>query len=137
MPGQRRHISDEVKNVIVTMSTQAEIPLTRKEIRALTGVAESTQRRINALYRRTGQVSAPPAVNGRSRTLNAMDVSFLEGLMERRPDITFNEMKKVLREVCNVEISKATLSRTLKQLGFTRKKVHYTMMVQSGVDASL
>ncbi|KAF8835794.1 hypothetical protein BDN67DRAFT_1005692, partial [Paxillus ammoniavirescens] len=123
MPGQRRHISDEVKNVIVTMSTHAEIPLTRKEIRVLTGVAESTQRRINALYRRTGQVSASPAANGRSRTLNAMDVSFLEGLIERWPDITFNEMKKALREVCDVEISKATLSRTLKRSGFTRKKL--------------
>ncbi|KAF8838675.1 hypothetical protein BDN67DRAFT_971236, partial [Paxillus ammoniavirescens] len=123
MPGQRRHISDKVKNVIVTMSTHAEIPLTRKEIHALTGVAESTQ------------LSAPPAANGHSRMPNAMDVSFLESLIERRPDITFNEMKKALREVCDVEISKATLSHTLKQSGFTCKKV--LMLLRSLQDLQL
>ncbi|KAF8834435.1 hypothetical protein BDN67DRAFT_976042 [Paxillus ammoniavirescens] len=119
MPGQRRHISDEAKNVIITMSTHAEIPLTHKEIRALTGVAESTQ------------FSASPAANGHSRTLNTMDVSvsptlisfsFSRVSIERWPDITFNEMKKALCEVCDVEISKATLSCTLKRSGFTRKK---------------
>ncbi|KAI5981096.1 hypothetical protein EDD15DRAFT_2184751 [Pisolithus albus] len=123
MPGVRRQISSDVKRIVVEMSQQADVPLTRAQIRSLTGVAESTQRRINALYRCTGEVAVRPIECGRRRVMHALDVMFLEGLVERRPDITLLEMQQALGEVCDVDVSISTICRTLKRVGFTRKQV--------------
>ncbi|KIJ57490.1 hypothetical protein HYDPIDRAFT_120575 [Hydnomerulius pinastri MD-312] len=59
MPGRRRHISDDVKRMVVRMNEQDELP-SRAQIRDYTDVAESTQRRILALHNQTGEVSKKP-----------------------------------------------------------------------------
>ncbi|KAI6001416.1 hypothetical protein EDD15DRAFT_2159045 [Pisolithus albus] len=121
MPGVRRQISSDVKHIVVEMSQQADVPLTQAQIRSLTGVAESTQCQINALYRCMGEVAVCPIECGRRRVMHALD--FLEGLVERRPDITLLEMQQALGEVCDVDVSISTICRTLKQVGFTHKQV--------------
>ncbi|KIJ57581.1 hypothetical protein HYDPIDRAFT_110168 [Hydnomerulius pinastri MD-312] len=75
MPGRRRHIPDDIKCLIVHMDRQAEETLTRAQIRTLTGVAESTQRRILALHNKTGEVIQQPLENGRPRVLNGMNAA--------------------------------------------------------------
>ncbi|KIJ57966.1 hypothetical protein HYDPIDRAFT_49569, partial [Hydnomerulius pinastri MD-312] len=87
--------------------------LTRAQIRTLTGVAESTQRRILALHNKTGEVTQQPLENGRPRVLKGMNAAFLEGCIERSPDLTLQELQKALSEVCDVHVSMATISRTL------------------------
>ncbi|KAG2747362.1 hypothetical protein P692DRAFT_201694009, partial [Suillus brevipes Sb2] len=47
----------------------------------------------------------------------------LEACIERQPDILLTEMQDQLREICGFEVSIATISRTLRRRGFTRKKV--------------
>ena len=54
---------------------------------------------------------------------------FLEGLVERRPDISLTEMQVALREVCGIEVSRATGCRTLKRAGFSRKQVRFHVAV--------
>ncbi|KIJ58592.1 hypothetical protein HYDPIDRAFT_95132 [Hydnomerulius pinastri MD-312] len=122
MPGRRRHIPNNVKKMVVQMD-QLDEPLSRAEIRHLTGVAESTQRRILSLHSRTGEVAIKAVPSGRKRILNAMDAAFLEGCIERNPDLTLLELQKALQEVCGARGSMATISRTLRRRGFTRKKV--------------
>ncbi|KAH7917634.1 hypothetical protein BV22DRAFT_986845, partial [Leucogyrophana mollusca] len=44
--------------------------------------------------------------------------------IEQTPDVTLAELQKALREVCNVGVSSATISRTLRRRGFSCKKVN-------------
>jgi hypothetical protein len=48
---------------------------------------------------------------------------FLEGCIERQLDILLTELQDHLLEVCDVEVSTATITRTLYRRGFSRKKV--------------
>ena len=50
-------------------------------------------------------------------------LQFLEGLVERQPDILLSEIAEHLRHICNIDASPATITRTLHRRGFTRKKV--------------
>ncbi|KAI0313210.1 hypothetical protein OF83DRAFT_1044054, partial [Amylostereum chailletii] len=115
-----RHIPPPIKELVIKMHNQG---LTRSDIRELTGVAERTQRRFTSLYHRTGEVAVTALLCGRRRTLNGVDCSFLEALIERTPDINFTELQHDLFLLCNVTVSLSTISRTLRRLGYTRKKV--------------
>ena len=48
---------------------------------------------------------------------------FLEGLVERQPDISLTEIQVALHEVCGIDISHATVCCTLKRAGFSQKHV--------------
>jgi len=48
---------------------------------------------------------------------------FLEACIERQPDILLTVMQDQLREVCSVQVSTSTISRTSRRRGFTGKKV--------------
>jgi hypothetical protein len=45
---------------------------------------------------------------------------FLEGCIERQPDMTLQELQEQLREVCNTVASTVTIARTLRRRGFIR-----------------
>jgi transposase len=71
MPGNRRHIAPNIKQLVLRMNDDPE--MTRTRIRELTGVSERTQYRIAALLRETGEVVRTPLVAGRPRKLDALD----------------------------------------------------------------
>lgn len=55
-------------------------------------------------------------------------LQFLEGCIERRPDIMLGELKAALQETCHVEVSESTISRALRNgRGLTRKRVRNTV----------
>ena len=74
MPGNRRHIPDDVKMLVVQLS-ETRPDLSQEDIREMTGVAPSTQSRICALYKRTGKVSVKPEVCGRPTKLKEGDMA--------------------------------------------------------------
>ncbi|KAG1777588.1 hypothetical protein EV702DRAFT_938521, partial [Suillus placidus] len=47
----------------------------------------------------------------------------LEACIEQQPDILLTEMQDQLQEICGIEVSIATISRTICRRGFTCKKV--------------
>jgi hypothetical protein len=49
---------------------------------------------------------------------------FLEGLIERQPDMLLVELQDHLREACNVVASISTIARTVYGRGFTMKRVN-------------
>jgi transposase len=75
------------------------------------------------LKRLTGCVIKKPLQNGRPRALNALDIAYLEGLIERTPDLYLSELKAILEEMREVEVSQETIRRSLLRRGFTRKRV--------------
>ena len=139
----RRNISKDVKEIVVRMADQGVKP---KQIRQYTTVAESTQRRIRRLHRLTGEVAKKAIVCGRRRALTGLNVSvsgrllslaiiwltsqYLIGCIERRPDITLEELRTGLQASCGIDVSIATVSRTLRRWGFVRNKVHTVLFSQ-------
>jgi hypothetical protein len=55
---------------------------------------------------------------------------FLEGCIEKQPDILLEELQTRLREVCEVDVSLNTIKETLRRRGFTRKLVSVIGFVQ-------
>jgi transposase len=118
MPGNQRSIAPEVKQLILRMESQTE--MSQREMRTLTGV---TQRRLKKLFDRTGEVARQAFPAGRPRLLTSIDAMFLEGCIERQPDIYLSELRHALLTTRNVSVRKDVISRTLHRRGFTRKKV--------------
>jgi transposase len=46
-----------------------------------------------------------------------------EGDLEERPTATLRQRREFLRRACGVSVSESTVSRALKRLGWSRKKV--------------
>ncbi|KZT66459.1 hypothetical protein DAEQUDRAFT_768034 [Daedalea quercina L-15889] len=52
---------------------------------------------------------------------------FLEGLVERQPDMFLQEPQEVLLEALNVRVSGATIYRTLRKRRFSRHSLGHRM----------
>ena len=141
MPGNRRHVPDAQKVLIVTMLENGMKP---SQVRDATNLGLNTIYRVRKNWRFYGRVSRPALAPGCPRKLNSMqlDVSsesdaffyplisskYLESLIELQPDIYLHEMKDKLRHVLGIFVSCETIMRALKQRGFTRKQVCFRYM---------
>lgn len=67
----RRHISDDIKEMALSMSLQG---ISQSDICEMTGVSERSLKRLRSTYRTTGAVSAKQIAPGRPRVLTAMEV---------------------------------------------------------------
>ena len=115
-----RHISDELKDMALSMSLQG---LTDAEVHECTGISVRSLKRLRSTHRRTGKVSRKPLVPGRPRDLTSMQTQFLCDCVERQPDMTLAELQAELRDVCGVDTSVTTVARSLQREGFTMKTV--------------
>lgn len=59
----------------------------------------------------------------RNRHLRDVDVEFLLGTIQKAPDLYLDELQEMLAQSCGVEVSCATVWRTLQRAGFTMKKI--------------
>jgi len=112
MPGNRRHVPDAQKSLVVTM---LENGMTPSQVRDATRLGLKTIYCVRKNWQFYGRVSRPALAPGRPRKLNSMqlDVSsefvvsfyvltsskYLESLIELQPDIYVDEMKDNLRRV--------------------------------------
>ena len=134
-----RHISDEAKEMALSMSLQG---LSDAEVRGLTGISERSLKRLRSTYRNTGAVSRPSP--GQNRTLTSMEVKacctmilsfeldvrltvscyqLLCDCVDRRSDIALKELQVELQEVFKTETSVQTIARALQTAGYGMKTV--------------
>ncbi|KAI0055790.1 Homeodomain-like protein, partial [Artomyces pyxidatus] len=118
--GNRKHIPISIKKQIVCMSAKIA---NKNKIAYLLDVSPRTVRRVLRLAHTTGSVVRRPIQSGGPRLLNGLHAAFLEGCIERRPDILLTELRQELWEVHAIVVSGDTIARTLRRRGFTRKKV--------------
>jgi hypothetical protein len=52
-----------------------------------------------------------------------LSTEYIEGLIERRPDIYASEIQHDIKAVFGVEVTETTISRSLYRRGYSRKKV--------------
>ncbi|KAI0028380.1 hypothetical protein K488DRAFT_7231, partial [Vararia minispora EC-137] len=107
--GNRRHIDEATKHDIVILAAQVGCLWTAQ----LLGIGRSTVFRIVRLAHSTGNVVRKPIIAGRPRLLNALDLAFLEGLVEHQPDMYLEEMQYELSEGWDIWVSIPTIERAL------------------------
>ncbi|KAL1663510.1 Homeodomain-like protein, partial [Schizophyllum commune] len=103
-------IHPEQKKVIPAMYARGQKP---RQIAASLPFSRRTVDRVLSTYKATGDVTRKPLVTGRPRVLTAMQLNYLEGLIERKPDIYLAELRQHLLEAFDVAVDPRTISRVL------------------------
>ena len=85
------------------------------------GVGLSTVKRYAGRAER-GEGLAPRTSPGRRRKVDRTAQRLLERDLEERPTATLSQRRELLVHVAGVEVSDSTISRTLRRMGFGRKK---------------
>lgn len=103
---------------------------TIRDISADLCVANSTIWRILDRFERTGRVT-PNAATSRDHALHEHDEMLLIQMVCENPSVHLHEVQRKLHEVTGTEASIATICRSLKRNGFSRKKVQFIALQRS------
>jgi transposase len=95
---------------------------TYPQLAELFGVGEATVSRLLRLFRETGSVEPRPHGGGAPRRLTPRDLERLKLLVERNPDWTTHELADALTELLGAPVSRSTVHRELRRMGYTPKK---------------
>jgi hypothetical protein len=60
----------------------------------------------------------------------SLSTKYIEGLIERRPDIYASEIQHDIKEAFGVEVTETTISRSLYRRGYSRKKVRFWLTLK-------
>ncbi|SNT24936.1 Transposase [Noviherbaspirillum humi] len=100
--------------------------VSQREVAEFFGVCLATVEKLWRLYRETGDVVKPnPLPRGRSPSIHANAKDHLRQWIEQQPDATLVELCELLQRQLGIAVSRATVSRTLKDMGMRRKKRPY------------
>ncbi|KAL5514789.1 hypothetical protein ACEPAG_2105 [Sanghuangporus baumii] len=98
--------------------------LSASQIAALTDISKTTVFRIIREFKRNGTVAAHElGFRGRPRVLDYIHTEFLFGSLSNLNDRYIDELRLLLQERWEKEVSDATIRRSLLRAGFTLKKV--------------
>ncbi|KAF8237692.1 hypothetical protein L208DRAFT_1246195, partial [Tricholoma matsutake] len=92
-----------------------------------TSINICTMQHVLQLWRQTGYINKKPLQAGRPQALTGYYISYIEGLIERQPDIYLCEIQDHLLEAFDINITGMTISSSLHHWGYTRKKVCYLL----------
>ncbi|KZV97731.1 hypothetical protein EXIGLDRAFT_607723 [Exidia glandulosa HHB12029] len=120
------HISDDTKRAIVNLRRTES----QSRVAALLGVSLSTVKRVDRNVKENGHVSRPAICPGRKRLLGNREATFLQGCIERQPDMTAEELQDELEAMFGIRASPQTISRTLQRRGYTRKEVCMPLLLR-------
>ncbi|KAJ7349412.1 hypothetical protein DFH08DRAFT_642317, partial [Mycena albidolilacea] len=98
-----------------------------KSISQLTGVGKRTVERLMSDYQKHGiaeHLGCLKGLKGRRQKLTTQNVEFLCGYIWFHNDPYLQELRKMLEDRVGVEVSDATIWKTLRCTGFTMKKVN-------------
>jgi transposase len=109
------------KDLRVKVLAAVDRGMPRKDVARIFGVSEPTIRRYLRLRRQTGNLE-PRAVPGPSARKREALEERLPTQVRLNPDLTLSEHCELFAEESGIEVSTATMSRSLKRLGLPLKK---------------
>jgi transposase len=109
------------KDLRVKILATVDRGMPRKEVARVFGVSEPTIRRYLRLRRETGDVEPKPVPGPPARKREALEER-LPAQVRLNPDLTLAEHCELFEEESGIEVSTATMSRSLKRLGLPLKK---------------
>jgi transposase len=111
--------SEDLRKKIVQALT--EQPMTKSEAARVFGVSLSSVKRY-AKAVSEGRSLSPGKAPGKKPLLDEKARRLLEADMQERPFAKLADRREYLQKVAGVSVSESTLSRTLRKMGFGRKK---------------
>ena len=111
--------SEDLRRKIVQALQQRR--MTKSEAARVFGVSLSSVKRY-AKAAREGRSLSPGKAPGKSHLLDEKARRLLEADVEERPFAKLADRQHYLKKVAGVWVSESTLSRTLRKMGFGRKK---------------
>ena len=112
--------SEDLRKKIVEAVHKRGMP--KAEAARAFGVGISSVKRYVAAYRE-GRSLAPKKRPGSKPKLDQGARGLLEADLEERPAATLPQRREFLRRACGVSVSDSTLSRMLRRMGWSRKKI--------------
>ena len=124
-------VSLELHERIVVWRYELHMPI--RDIVRLSNHCDKTVRNVLKIYQEYNQFTGPRAPftqpRGRKRLLDRDDLNYLEAILCAEPELFLDELQDKLRTVRDIEVSIATLSRTLSRLAITHKSVKRAMLI--------
>lgn len=116
------HTTTEMRERMVVW--HSELGKSTAEIAELAGCSQRTVQEVLRLHRETGNVRNTFAQHrGGPRSLNQGDITYISSLLAANPTLYLDELQIKLAETRHVDVSISTLSRTIRRLAITHKKV--------------
>jgi transposase len=78
-----------------------------------------------------GKPLAPGKAPGKKGKLDGNAMELLEDDLRARPAVTYEKRADLLCELLGVRVSKATICRTVRRLGYTRKKDRWVLQKET------
>ena len=101
--------------------------MTALQISILAGCSERTVYEVLRLHRDYGQVTNPfTRSRGRPRVLENGDVEYIYALLQANPALYLDELQEQLFSVRDKDVSLASLSRAIRRLAMTHKRISKT-----------
>lgn len=98
--------------------------MTMEQIKNLAGCSVGTVYNVINNVRNFGTVYSPlNQPPGRPPSLTNENIAFIEALLEADPSMYLDEIQQKLRDICDCDVSIATISRALHRVQLTRKTV--------------
>ena len=111
--------SEDLRNKIVEALRRGA---TKSETARAFGVSRSSVKRYAKLVEE-GRPLAPKKRPGSKPKMDESATKLLEADAEKRPAATLSERREFLEKAAGVRVSGSTVSRTLRRLGWSRKKI--------------
>lgn len=102
-----------------------------EDIASLINISERSVRRYVSLFYQTGDVQPKEHRNGPHRLLDEFEQLVLVQILGENPSIYLYEIQQEMESRFGVNVSVSTLCKTIKIMGFTRKKIHHIALQQS------
>jgi transposase len=122
--------SEDLRSKIV--QAVQERRMNQSEAARAFGVSRSSVKRyLNAV--RQGRSLSPGKAPGKKPVLDEKARKLLEADVEERPFTTLKHRQEYLREVAGISVSESTLSRTIRSMGFGRKKGRWVRVSETSL----
>jgi transposase len=116
------HTSDDLRYRIIHW--YHEYGLSAVDISTLAGCSVRTVFSVLAYFRDYHNIRNPFAHRrGRKRILTSTDIDFIASVIDARPKIFLDELQEDLAHYRGIDVSIVTLSRTLRRIAISKKKV--------------
>ena len=120
-------LSEDLKERVINLYLSDGLSM--REVATLLSVSLGFVHNVVACHRRFWQVNDPrPRFYGQHRILNGNDIPFIYEVIGAQPTIYLDEIQHKLATVRGVQVSLATVSRTLFWMGLTRKALSWRQM---------
>ena len=113
-------LSEDLKERVLRLYSSGDMPM--REVAELLNISLGSVHNVVSCHQRFGQVNDPrPRLYGRHRILVNDDIHFIHEVIRAQPSIYLDEIQHKLATIRGVQVSLATISRTLSRMGLTRK----------------